>query len=94
MFQGTDCSTVKTHTHTDWETDTVPIVQKAGWTPVLVWKGAENLASTGFDPKTVRRPVSSANTYGFTNVGYLGMTTHYLSCGLEFFNHYCPFIFV
>jgi hypothetical protein len=25
----------------------VPTVQEAGWTPGLVWTGAENLASTG-----------------------------------------------
>jgi hypothetical protein len=28
--------------------DPVPIVQEAGWTPGLVWAGAENLAPTGF----------------------------------------------
>jgi hypothetical protein len=27
--------------------DPVPIVEKAGWAPVLVWTGAENLALTG-----------------------------------------------
>ena len=29
------------------ENDPVPIVQEAGWAPGLVWKGAENLTTTG-----------------------------------------------
>ena len=32
----------------------VPIVQEAGWAPGPVWTGAENLALTGFDPRTVQ----------------------------------------
>jgi hypothetical protein len=32
--------------------DPVPIVQEAGWAPGPVWTGAENLAPTGFDPRT------------------------------------------
>ena len=31
---------------TPWK-DPVPIVQEAGWTPGLVWTGAENLVPTG-----------------------------------------------
>jgi len=38
--------------------DPVPIVQEAGWAPGPVWTGAENLASPGFDPRTVQ-PVAS-----------------------------------
>jgi hypothetical protein len=38
--------------------DPVPIVQEAGWVPGSVWTGAENLALTGFDPRTVE-PVAS-----------------------------------
>jgi len=34
--------------------DAVPIVQEAGWVPVPVWTGAENLAPPGFDPRTVQ----------------------------------------
>jgi hypothetical protein len=34
--------------------DTVPIVQEAGWAQGPVWTGAENLASSGFDPQTVQ----------------------------------------
>jgi hypothetical protein len=34
--------------------DPVPIVQEAGWAPGPVWIGAENLASPGCDPRTVR----------------------------------------
>jgi len=36
----------------------VPIVQEAGWAPEPVWKGAENLATTGIHPRTVH-PVAS-----------------------------------
>jgi hypothetical protein len=32
--------------------DTVPIVQEAGLALEPVWKGVENLVSTGFDPRT------------------------------------------
>ena len=41
--------------------DPVPIVQEAGWAPGPVWIGAENLAPTGFDPRTVQ-PVGSFYT--------------------------------
>ena len=34
--------------------DPVRIAQEAGWAPGPVWTGAENLASTGFDPRTVQ----------------------------------------
>ena len=34
--------------------DPVPILQEAGWAPEPVWIGAENLASTGFDRRTVQ----------------------------------------
>jgi hypothetical protein len=38
-----------------------PILQEALWAPGLVWKDAENLATTGFDPRTVQ-PVASHYT--------------------------------
>ena len=38
--------------------DLVPIVQEAGWAPGPVWTGAENLARSGFDPRTIQ-PVAS-----------------------------------
>jgi len=38
--------------------DAVPIVKEAGWVPGTVWTGAENLAQTLFDPRTVQ-PVAS-----------------------------------
>jgi hypothetical protein len=41
--------------------DPVPIVQKAGWAPGLVWAGAENLTPTGFDPWTIQ-PIASRYT--------------------------------
>jgi hypothetical protein len=43
------------------EKDPAPIVQEAGWAPGPVWTGAENLAPTGFDPRTVH-PVASRYT--------------------------------
>jgi hypothetical protein len=41
--------------------DLVPIVQEAGWAPGPVWTSAENLASPGFDARTVQ-PVASRYT--------------------------------
>jgi hypothetical protein len=41
--------------------DPVRIVQEAGWAPEPVWKGAENLAAPGFDPRTFQ-PVASRYT--------------------------------
>ena len=41
--------------------DPVPILQEAGWAPGPVWKGAENLAPQGFDPRTIQ-PVASRYT--------------------------------
>jgi hypothetical protein len=42
--------------------DPVPIVQEAGLAPEPVWRGVENLAPLGFDPRTVQ-PVASRYTY-------------------------------
>ena len=42
------------------ERDPVPIVQEAGWAPMPVWTGAENLAPTGFrspDRPACRQPL-------------------------------------
>ena len=41
--------------------DTVPVEQEAGWASESVYIGAENLASTGFDPRTFH-PVASRYT--------------------------------
>jgi hypothetical protein len=41
----------------------VPIVQEGGWAPGPVWTGAENLAPSGFDPRTVQHVASSYNDY-------------------------------
>jgi len=41
--------------------DPVPIVQEAGWVSEPVWRGAENFAPPGFDPRTVQ-PVASRYT--------------------------------
>jgi hypothetical protein len=36
------------------ESDTVPIVQEAGWTSMPVWRGMEIVATPGFEPWTVQ----------------------------------------
>jgi len=41
--------------------DPVPIVQKAGWAPGLVWTDAENLVSTGI--RSPDRPARSQSLY-------------------------------
>ena len=41
--------------------DPVPIVQEAGWAPVLVWTDAENLTPTGI--RSPDRPASSQSLY-------------------------------
>ena len=46
----------------------VPIVQKAGWASGPVWKGAENLASPGFDPRTVQPVASCYNDWHYVEV--------------------------
>ena len=51
--------------------DPVPIVQEAGWTSGPVWTGAENLASPGFDPRTVQ-PVGSRYTDWATRLTFEG----------------------
>ena len=39
--------------HLNHGKDPVPILQEAGWASGPVWKGAENLAPLGSDPRTV-----------------------------------------
>jgi len=34
--------------------DYAPIVQEAGWPPVLIWTAAENLTLPVFDPQTIQ----------------------------------------
>jgi len=55
--------------------DPVPIVQEAGWAPGPVWKGAENLAPPGFDPRTVQ-PVASRYTDYANRPTSVAVTTH------------------
>jgi hypothetical protein len=43
------------------ERDRVPIVQEAGWAPVLVWTSAENLAPTGI--RSPDRPARRKSLY-------------------------------
>ena len=47
--------------------DPVPIVQEAGWAPGPVWKGAENLASTG-----IRSPDFPAHSESLYRLSYPG----------------------
>jgi len=44
-----------------WERDPVPILQEAGWTSGLVWRGTEKLTPRGFEPLIIQ-PVSSCFT--------------------------------
>ena len=41
----------------------VTIVQEAGWAPGPAWTGAENLAPTGFDPRTFQNVASHYTDY-------------------------------
>jgi len=51
-----------THTHTHTHTkDPMLIIQKAGWTPGLVWAGAENLTTFGI--RFLDRPSCSELLY-------------------------------
>ena len=50
-----------TRQHLNPGRDPVPIVQEAAWASGPVWTGAENLASPGFDSRTVQ-PVGSRYT--------------------------------
>jgi hypothetical protein len=53
-----------------WERDLVPILQEAGWTPGLVWTGAENL-----DPWTVQPAASRYTDYAVPAHGEGGRGT-------------------
>ena len=48
--------------------DPVPIVQEAGWAPEPVWIGAENLAPTGFDPRTFQPVASRYTDYALSQI--------------------------
>jgi hypothetical protein len=51
--------------------DPVPNVYKAGWAPGPVWKGTENLASTGIlSPDRLARSDSLYNTYSILNLKF------------------------
>ena len=43
--------------------DPVPIIQEAGWALGPVWTGAENLAPSGFDPRTIQPEGSRYTDY-------------------------------
>jgi len=43
--------------------DPVLVVQEVGWVPGPVWRGAENLAPPGFDPRTVQAVASRCTVY-------------------------------
>ena len=45
------------------ERNPVPIVQETGWAPGPAWKGAENLAHTGIDSRTVQALASRYTHY-------------------------------
>ena len=47
--------------------DPVPIVQEGGWAPGPVWKGSENLASTGI--RSPDRPARSESLYRLSYPG-------------------------
>ena len=51
--------------------DPVPILQEYVWASGPDWTGAENLAATGFDPRTVQ-PVGSRYTDYATRPTLLG----------------------
>lgn len=40
------------------ESDMVPFVQEAGWTSGPSWRGTENVAPPGFDPRTDQHSAS------------------------------------
>ena len=47
------------------EEDPVPILQEVGWAPGPVWRGAENLASTG-----IRSPDGTARSQSLYRLSY------------------------
>ena len=59
--------------------DLVPIVQKAGWAPGLVWTGAENFASSGI--RFLDRPARSESLYQLSYPG--PHSVYYLGSNLE-----------
>jgi hypothetical protein len=61
------------------EKDRAPIVQKAGWTAVPFWMGAENLALTG--TRSPDRPARSELLYRLSNPGprLIGYSTYLMT---------------
>ena len=49
--------------------DPVPVVQEAGWAPVPVWTGSENLVPTGI--RSPDRPARSESLYRLSYPGSL-----------------------
>jgi hypothetical protein len=50
------------------ESDTLPIVQEAGWTSGPVWRGTENVAPPWFEPPTVQHAASRRTDYALLYV--------------------------
>ena len=57
------------------------IVQKAGWAPGPVWTGVENLAPTGFDPRTVQSVASRYTDYAIRPTSLCYRTIN--ECGMR-----------
>jgi hypothetical protein len=60
----------------------LPIVQAAGWAPGPVWTDAENLAPTGFDPRTVESVVSRYTDYAIRPTSLWYWTIN--ECGMRY----------
>jgi hypothetical protein len=51
--------------------DPVPIVHEAGWAPVPVWTGVENLAPSRFDPRAVQPIANHYNDLSYPVTGFM-----------------------
>jgi len=65
-----------------WEQEPVPIAKEADSAPGPVWTRVENLASPGFDPRTVQPVVNSYADYAVP-------VNSYLLIGLKKFENVC-----
>ena len=57
--------------------DPVPIVHEAWWAPGPVWRGAENLAPPGFDPRTFQPVTSRYTDYATRPTCVIGVLLYY-----------------
>ena len=73
-----------------WVVNATPwsFVQELGWTPEPVWTCAENLVSTGFDPRVVQHLASHYTDYGFA-AHTLGITRFVIAVIRLFFVCHC-----